>query len=146
MNQQHTEWELVACTVQPGIWPVWGVSDNAVGERDAPRRVSPPAPSLSVAGSWWQATVARHGSLGCQEMAIITCTPWLSEPLSPLHKVPLYVLRDISQKCVHGCREEGIRDRSWLYKKGSRYRDQYRLRKRDGESFFWLTNTFHFNI
>lgn len=43
---------------------------------------------------------ARHGSLGCQEMAIITGTPWLSAPLSPLCKVPLYVLRDISRACV----------------------------------------------
>lgn len=65
------------------------------------RGVFPPAPSLSVAGSWWQGMVARHGSLGCQEMAIIAGTPWLSVPLSTLSKVPLYVLRDIFPKCVH---------------------------------------------
>lgn len=39
------------------------------------RTVSLHALCLSAAGSWWQAMVARHGSLGCQEMAIIAGTP-----------------------------------------------------------------------
>lgn len=57
----------------------------------ARRSFSSASPVLIVAGSRWQGMAARHGSLGCQEMAIITGTPWLCVPLSSLRKVPLYV-------------------------------------------------------
>ena len=72
-----------------------GTSECAVGERDRRRSVSPHAPSLSAAGRRCQGMAARHGSLGCQEMAIIAGTPWLSAaPISIQQKLPLYVVRD----------------------------------------------------
>ncbi len=90
--------QLVQCSRLSGQC---GERVNMLWEKEtACRSVSPHAPSLSVAGSRWQGMAARHGSLGCQEMAIIAGTPQLSVPLSPLRKVPFYVLRDIFPKCV----------------------------------------------
>lgn len=122
LNQQLNKDKLAAWMAQPAICAAWGACECTAGDRDALQSVSLfPALFLSEAGSRWQAVVARHGSLGCQEMAIIAGSTWPSEPLSALYKVPLYVLGDSSPKFVHGCREEGI--------KNARYIDQYGLWK-----------------
>lgn len=101
VNQQRAASELAARTVQSASGS-HGEQVSMLWEKVIVHcSVSLPAPFLSVAGSRWQGMAARHASLGCQEMSIITGTPWLSLSLSPLHKVPLYVLRDISPKSVH---------------------------------------------
>lgn len=72
-----------------------GTTECAAGERDRRRSVSPHAPSLSAAGRRCQGMAARHGSLGCQEMAIIAGTLWLSAaPISIPQKPSLYAVRD----------------------------------------------------
>lgn len=151
--------ELAACTVQPVIWPVPGMSEYAVGERDRPAAVSLCVPRpyqwRGAGGREWRPVTALWAA---RRWPVSLGTPWLSVPLSPLRKVPLYVLRDIFPKCVHvqhGCmcaEREASRIKAPVTflipssQESSRYRDQYGLRRGKWEVLLVrAANTFHYD-